>query len=98
MPIPDFADHRRRLMSALPPDEAVLVFGAHEKVRNGDSDYRYRPDSDVYWLTGWEDPEVAVFVKPGPEPVAMFVQPRDREREVWAGRRPGPARSRRKAS
>lgn len=90
MLIPDFALHRRRLLEALPADEAVLVFGAHEKVRNGDSEYRYRPDSDVYWLTGWEDPECAVFVRPGDEPVAMFVQPKDREREVWTGRRPGP--------
>lgn len=89
MPIPDFALHRRRLLDALPADEAVLLFGAHEQVRNGDSEHRYRPDSDVYWLTGWEDPEVVVFVRPGIEPVTMFVQPKDREREVWTGRRAG---------
>jgi Xaa-Pro aminopeptidase len=90
MPIVDFADHRRRMIEALPKDEAVLVFGAPETLRNGDSEHRYRPDSDVYWLTGWEDPEVAVFVRRGEEPVVMFVQPKDPEREVWIGRRKGP--------
>lgn len=96
MPISDFSAHRRRLLEALPPDEAVLVFGAPEVLRNGDSEHRYRQDSDVWWLTGWPDPECAVFVRPGAEPVVMFVQPKDPEREVWTGRRPGPdgARSR----
>ncbi|MEZ4238170.1 MAG: aminopeptidase P N-terminal domain-containing protein [Myxococcota bacterium] len=90
LPAADFADHRRRLLERLPADEAVLVFGGPVRPRNADSDHRYRPDSDVYWLTGWEDPEVAVFVRPGDEPLTMFVQPKDREREVWDGRRPGP--------
>ncbi|MEQ1502833.1 MAG: aminopeptidase P N-terminal domain-containing protein [Myxococcota bacterium] len=87
---PDFAAHRRRLLEHLPEDEAVLVFTNPEHVRNGDSEFRYRPDSDVYWLTGWEDPHAAVFVRRGAEPLTMFVQPKDKEREVWTGRRPGP--------
>jgi Xaa-Pro aminopeptidase len=90
MPFPDHASHRRRLLDALAEDEAVLVFGAPEVLRNGDSEHRYRPDSDVWWLTGWPDPEVAVFVRRGEEPVTMFVQPKDPEREVWTGRRKGP--------
>ncbi|MBX2803716.1 MAG: aminopeptidase P N-terminal domain-containing protein [Myxococcales bacterium] len=87
---PDFAAHRARLLDALDDDEAVLVFGGPVHLRNGDSEYRYRPDSDVYWLTGWEDPEVAVFVRPGKEPLVMFVQPKDPAKEIWTGRRPGP--------
>jgi len=87
---PDFAAHRANLLAALPEDEAVLVFGAPSHVRNGDSEYRYRPDSDVYWLTGWEDPGVAVLLRHGEEPLTMFVQARDAVREVWDGRRPGP--------
>jgi Xaa-Pro aminopeptidase len=86
----DFAAHRRRVLESLPEDEAVLVFGAPERVRNGDSEHRYRPDSTVWWLTGWEDPEVAVFLRHGDEPLVMFVQPKDKEKEVWTGRRAGP--------
>ncbi len=87
----DFRDHRKRLLAKLQQDEAVLVFGSPTRRRNGDSDYRYRPSSDVFWLTGWEDPQCAVFLRPGvEEPFVLFVQPRDPEREVWDGRRPGP--------
>lgn len=87
---PDFADHRRRLLERLGPNEAVLVVGGPVHRRNGDTDHRYRPDSDIWWLTGWPDPEVAVFLRPGPEPVTMFVQPRDPVAETWVGRRAGP--------
>ncbi|MEQ1566558.1 MAG: aminopeptidase P N-terminal domain-containing protein [Myxococcota bacterium] len=86
----EFAAHRQRVLDRLAPDEAVLVFGAPEVVRNGDSEYAYRPQSMVWWLTGWEDPEVAVFLRPGEQPFTMFVQPKDKEREVWTGRRDGP--------
>jgi Xaa-Pro aminopeptidase len=87
---PDFALHRRRLLDRLGADEAVLLFGAAHPLRNGDSEFKYRPDSDVYWLTGWEQADCAVFLRPGDAPFTMFVQPRDKERETWTGRRPGP--------
>jgi Xaa-Pro aminopeptidase len=89
-PLPDFAAHRRALLDRLQEDEAVLLFGTPHYLRNGDTEFRYRPDSDVWWLTGWEDPDVAVFLRPGTEPLTMFVQPKDRERETWTGIRPGP--------
>ncbi|MFT4622061.1 MAG: Xaa-Pro aminopeptidase [Myxococcota bacterium] len=90
LPHPDFAAHRSALLAELGPDEAVLVFGGAPTLRNGDSEHRYRPDSDVFWLTGWTDPTVAVFLRPGDEPLTMFVRPKEREREVWEGWRPGP--------
>jgi Xaa-Pro aminopeptidase len=87
---PDFAAHRARLLDRLDADEAVLLFSSPHHVRNGDAEYRYRPDSDVFWLTGWEDPDVVVFLRPGVEPLTMFCQPKDPERETWTGIRPGP--------
>jgi len=87
---PDFAAHRSAVLDRLQEDEAVLLFGGPHHIRNGDAEYRYRPDSDVYWLTGWADPEVAVFLRPGEEALTLFVQSRDPEREVWTGFRPGP--------
>ncbi|MBN2799131.1 MAG: aminopeptidase P N-terminal domain-containing protein [Deltaproteobacteria bacterium] len=89
-PTPNFADHRRRVLEALQPDEAVLVFGSAHAVRNADTEYRYRAHSDVYWLSGWTMPDCAVFLRPGDEPFTLFVQRRDPELETWTGRRPGP--------
>ncbi len=89
-PTPDFAAHRAKLLEHLADDEAVLLFSSPHHIRNGDAEYRYRPDSDLYWLTGWPDPSAAVFLRPGDEAFTMFVQPKNKEREIWTGFRPGP--------
>lgn len=69
---------------------AAVLFGVPHAVRNSDSEYRYRPHSDLVYLTGWEDPEVAALFRPGSEqPFTLFVQPKDKERETWTGRREG---------
>lgn len=85
------AEHRARLYDRLAPGEAVLVFGRDVLLRNADSEHRYRQPSDVLYLSGWEDPEVALFLRPDtPQRFVMFVQPRDPDNEVWTGVRPGP--------
>jgi Xaa-Pro aminopeptidase len=74
------------------PGSVMLLFAAPHPLRNGDSEYKYRPSSDVLYLTGWEDPEVVVFLRPdAEEPFVLFVQPREPEREVWTGLRAGVA-------
>jgi Xaa-Pro aminopeptidase len=70
---------------------AMLLFGAHHFLRNGDAEFGYRQDSDLWYLTGWRDPEVALLLVPGTEqPSMLFVQPKNPEMEVWTGIRPGP--------
>ncbi len=85
------ACNRARLLDALSEGEGMLLFASPEHIRNQDAEYRYRQHSDVLWLTGWRDPECAVLIRKGAEqPFVMFVQPKNEEREVWTGRRPGP--------
>jgi len=86
---PNFDKHRQRVLSQLADDEAVLVFGSAHPFRNGDAEYPYRPDSMLYWLTGWPDPEVAVFLRPGEQPFTLFCQESDPKIEIWTGYRPG---------
>ena len=75
------AENRQRFFERL-GDDACLIFASHHHLRNGDAEYSYRPCSDILWLTGWEDPEVAVLLRPGADkPFVMFVQPKDKTRE-----------------
>ena len=70
----------------------VAIFpGAPTAIRNSDVEHEYRQDSDFYYLTGFEEPNaVAVLVPDHPEHrFVLFVQPREREREVWTGWRAG---------
>ncbi|GAC1608940.1 MAG: Xaa-Pro aminopeptidase [Myxococcales bacterium] len=58
--------------------------------RNHDVEHAYRADSDLFWLTGLEEPEaVAVLAPAAKEPFTLFVRPRDKDQEIWTGRRAG---------
>ena len=80
-----------RRMRALAPGPSVAIFPAMPvATRNGDVEHAYRADSDLYWLTGFEEPEaVAVLATEGDKPFTLFVRPRDKDKEIWTGRRAG---------
>jgi Xaa-Pro aminopeptidase len=84
---------RREAYQARIGDRAVaLLRSPPERLRNGDVHYRFRQDSDLYYLTGFAEPEATLVLRPGRpagERVAMFARPRDPEREIWDGRRVG---------
>src|SRR5262249_38265773 len=69
----------------------VAIFpAAPTALRNSDVDHEYRQDSDFYYLTGFEEPNaVAVLAPDRDHKFVMFVQPKDRQREVWTGWRAG---------
>ncbi len=68
----------------------AIIPAARESVRSNDTNYRYRQDSDFYYLTGFEEPEAIAVINPeGEQTYTLFVRPRDPEREVWDGRRAG---------
>ena len=71
---------------------AAIFPAAPAMIRNNDVEHEYRQDTDLYYLTGFEEPSaVAVLVPDHPEHrFTLFVQPKDREREVWTGWRAGP--------
>lgn len=59
--------------------------------RNGDVEYRYRPDSDFYYLTGFREPESVAVLIPGRSSgeFIIFCRERDPHKEMWDGERSG---------
>ncbi len=85
-----FAKHRQAFMDLMGPNSVALIGSAPELLRNGDSSHSYRQRSDLYYLSGFAEPEATVVLRPGSEkPFTIFVRPRDPERETWDGRRAG---------
>jgi Xaa-Pro aminopeptidase len=86
-----FADRRAAFMAGLGSRAVAVVASLPERVRNGDSRYGFRQHSDVYYLTGFAEPDCVLVLRPGAETerFVMFVRPRDPELEVWDGRRAG---------
>jgi Xaa-Pro aminopeptidase len=86
-----FAARRDAYMQALGPNAVAVVRSLPERLRNGDAFHRFRQLSDLYYLTGFVEPEATLVLRPGAETerVVMFVRPRDPELETWDGKRAG---------
>src|SRR5205823_3794381 len=88
---PVFAQRRARLAGLLGDRAAMLLASPPEVLRNGDTQYKFRQDSDILYLTGFEEPGAVLLLRPDhPEtPFTMFVRPRSPADEIWTGRRAG---------
>lgn len=85
-----FAARRARVLAALGEDGAMVLPAAPELRVGRDAELRYRPDPDLYYLTGYPEPEAVLVLTPGAEAsFTLFVRPRDPDRELWTGRRGG---------
>ncbi len=83
-----FARRRERFFDRVKEGVAIL-FATPEQHLSWDGTYRYRPDPDLFYLTGFGEPETVAVLDAGARAYFLFVRPRDRERETWAGRRAG---------
>src|SRR6266571_4174584 len=85
-----FVERRRRFAEAI-GDALAIIPGAREVARNGDTNFEFRQDSDFYFLTGFDEPDAVAVINPAhaKERFVLFVRPRDREMEIWNGRRAG---------
>lgn len=90
MPTP-FQARREKLMKEMGDRSIALLRTAPVRNRNNDVDYKFRPDSNFYYLTGFDEPEaVALLIPDHPETrYILFVLPRDKEKETWNGKRAG---------
>lgn len=86
-----YAARRARLMQAIGPHGAALFVANPVRNRSNDTNFAYRPNSDLWYLTGFEEPEAAVLLRPDhPEsPFVLFLRPRDKAIEIWDGPRVG---------
>jgi len=87
----EFSRRRKQLFKMLEPGDIAILPAANMKIRNRDVEYRYRPDSDFYYLTGFPEPEaVAVFIPGRPHgEYVLFCRERDPVQEAWVGPRAG---------
>ena len=87
----EFAQRRRTLMHLAGESAAIIVAAAPERMRNADSAWPYRQDSDFHYLTGFPEPDAVLALLPGRRnEVILFCRERDRQAERLHGTRIGP--------
>jgi Xaa-Pro aminopeptidase len=83
---PQLAEFMRRMDQ----DSIAIIPSAREITRSHDLNFRFRQDSDFFYLTGFEEPDSFAVIAPGREQkYTLFVRPRDPAQEIWVGRRAG---------
>lgn len=86
----EYAARRARLMETAGPDALVLLFSPPPRHRNGDVNWPFRQEDNLYYLTGVDHPDVTLALLPGEEEhrEILFAPDRDPRREIWDGRIP----------
>lgn len=87
----EYQSRRKRLASLVPKKSVILIPAAKEKSRNGDSHYRFRQDSDFYYLTGFEEPDALLIISAEKNISILFNRPHHPLEEQWTGPRLGQA-------
>ena len=81
----------KRFIDQMEPNSVAVIPAAHEATRSYDTEYRFRQDSDFWYLTGFPEPDAIAVIDPSNKkaPYTLYVRPRDPEMETWFGRREG---------
>jgi Xaa-Pro aminopeptidase len=89
-----FAERRQALLDSIGPG-VVLLPSPPTFIRNNDVEHEYRQGSDLYYLSGFEEPD-SVLVLSNTHPThraVLFLRERDPDRETWDGPRLGVERA-----
>ncbi|MFN6962704.1 MAG: Xaa-Pro aminopeptidase [Pyrinomonadaceae bacterium] len=81
----------KRFIEQMEPNSVAIIPAAHEATRSYDTEYKFRQDSDFWYLTGFPEPDAVAVIDPSNKraPYTLYVRPRDPEMETWFGRREG---------
>lgn len=86
----EYRSRRARLAQLLPADSIAVISSATEIIRNGDAHYRFRQDSDFYYLTGFNEPDSILILIAGHDHQSiLFNRVRNPLEEQWTGARLG---------
>lgn len=86
----EYAARRARVAQAIGPNAMLILQSPEPAMRNGDVNWPFRQDDNLYYLTGIAEPETTLVLVPGQKNVSevLFVRDRNPQAELWTGRIP----------
>jgi len=86
-----FVRNRKRFIDKMSPNSIAVIIGNDEVPSNGDAIYRFKQNSDLYWLSGvTQEDSLVVLFPDNPDPryreVLVLVRPNELK-EKWDGKR-----------
>lgn len=93
----EYRQRRELIKQQIGAGKVAMVFTNPERNRSNDTDFPFRPNSNFWYLTGFEEPDAALLLAPSGLEVdgkrvteIIFVNDRDENAETWTGWRVGP--------
>lgn len=83
---------RRNLFASKMLDNSIAIFPANkELIRSNDTEFRFRQNSDFYYLCGFNEPDACLVLikKNGQVQSVLFNRKKDKTAEIWHGYRLG---------
>ena len=87
----EFKRRRTQLMKMMGKNTIAILPSSSELIRNRDAHFPFRQDSDFLYLTGFNEPDAVLVLKPGRKhgEYILFCREKDPEKETWNGRHQG---------
>jgi len=90
------AARRQALRDLMPANSVAVIFAYPEEVFSKDVNYTYHPNPDLYYFSGYKEPNAVLLIFKDLQPDGdssynelFFVQHRDPRAEQWTGKRLG---------
>ena len=86
-----FQQRRLHLFQAMADNSVALIASGKELIRNRDTHYPFRPQSDFYFLTGFNEPDAVLMLSKTADGYKshLWCRAKDKEKEIWDGYRLG---------
>ncbi|XP_006459791.1 hypothetical protein AGABI2DRAFT_219147 [Agaricus bisporus var. bisporus H97] len=85
----EYEQRRKRLMDSLPKNSLVVSVAAPIKMMSNNIFYKYRQNSDFWYLTGFAEPDSALLLEKDSSPkgykMTLFCSGKDSAKERWDG-------------
>ena len=84
----EYASRRQHVMEAIGPSAMAILASPPPATRNGDTEWPFRQEDNLYYLTGVEAPDTTLAILPGEREhrEILFALERDPAQETWTGR------------
>ena len=82
-----FSERRRQFQEAMEADSVAIFFSSEPAHKSNDTHYRFRQDTDFFYLTGLDEEQSALVMTN--DQAVLFLRERDPAMEQWVGRRLG---------
>jgi Xaa-Pro aminopeptidase len=93
----EYQQRRQQLVQRLENNSVVIMPAAQEVLRNGDAHYRFRQNSDFFYLTGFDEPDAVLLLVIDDHQrfqYILFNHENTQEQLIWHGQRAGQTQAR----